>query len=63
MGIVSAISAIIIALLKLLGTVVVAGIIAVSVIVIKFMDDNCLDCEDVISFAKELNHLDDEEDE
>lgn len=63
MGIVSAISAIIIALLKLLGTVVVVGIIAVSVIVIKFMDDNCLDCEDVISFAKELNHLDDEEDE
>lgn len=63
MGVVSAISAIIIALLKLLGTVIVVGIIAVAVIVIKFMDDNCLDCEDVISFVKELNHLDDEEDE
>ena len=63
MGVVSAISAIIIALLKLLGTVVVVGIIAVAVIVIKFMDDNCLDCGDVISFVKELNHLDDEEDE
>lgn len=63
MGVVSAISAIIIALLKLLCTVVVVGIIAVAVIVIKFMDDNCLDCGDVISFVKELNHLDDEEDE
>lgn len=63
MGVVSAISTIIVALLKLLGTVVVVGIIAVAVIVVKFMDDNSLDCDDVIRFVKELNDDTDEEDD
>ena len=63
MGVMSALSAIFVALFRLLGTVVVVGIIAVSVIVIKFMDDNSLDCDDVIGFLKELNHIDEEEDE
>lgn len=63
MGVISAISTIIVALLKLLGTVVVVGIIAMAVIVVKFMDDNSLDCDDVIRFVKELNDDTDEEDD
>lgn len=50
-------SAIFVAFFRLISSVIITCIIAVTVIAIKFIDDNSLDCDDVINFVRELKSI------